>query len=156
MMTYNNEEFLLTDEDSFSQQSNNIKTWVFGRDREERSQIISTLKQEQWPIVSIQSLDYFDTLANQLSPDILILCSDIMSTSGNQLIKSIRRWQNISNTMHWQGTSGRLYKRTRRCLRLFTFTIKQKRAHIKSEKTCKIKIQTTTLAGKGQRQAATI
>jgi len=91
MMTYNNEEFLLTDEDSFSQQSNNIKTWVFGRDREERSQIISTLKQEQWPIVSIQSLDYFDTLANQLSPDILILCSDIMSTSGNQLIKSIRR-----------------------------------------------------------------
>ena len=91
MMTYDNKEFLLTDEDGFSQKTNNIKTWIFGRDREERSQIISTLKQEQWPVVSIQSFDYFDSLVNQLSPDVLILCSDIMSTSGNQLIKGIRK-----------------------------------------------------------------
>lgn len=91
MMIYDNEGLLLTDENSFNQQTNNLKAWVFGRDREERSQITSTLKQEQWPIVSIQSLDYFDSLVNQITPDILILCSDIMSTSGNQLIKNIRR-----------------------------------------------------------------
>jgi len=90
-MTYYNEDHFSTNKNDFARQASKHKAWIFGRDREERSQIINTLKQEQWPLVIIPSLEYFDSLARQLSPDILILCSDVMSTFGNQLIREIRK-----------------------------------------------------------------
>lgn len=90
-MSYYKEDLNLTNKNSLSQQKSTFKAWIFGRDREERSQVINALKQEQWPLVTIQSLDYFESLASQLSPDILILCSDIMSTFGNQLIRELRK-----------------------------------------------------------------
>ena len=89
-MKYYDEELYLQDESGANQKGNNYRVWIFGRDREERAQIINALKKEQWPVISIQSLDYFESLINQLSPDILILCSDIMSTFGNQLIRELR------------------------------------------------------------------
>ena len=90
-MSYYKEDLNLTNKNSLSQQKSTFKAWIFGRDREERSQVINALKQEQWPLVTIQSLDYFESLASQLSPDILILCSDTMSTFGNQLIRELRK-----------------------------------------------------------------
>lgn len=90
-MKYYNEQLYLRDENSLNQQDNKYRAWIFGRDREERAQIINALEKEQWPAISIQSLDYFESLINQLSPDILILCSDIMSTFGNQLIRELRK-----------------------------------------------------------------
>lgn len=91
IMKYYHEELYLKDENNTYQKDNNYRAWIFGRDREERAQIINALKKEQWPVISIQSLDYFESLINQLSPDILILCSDIMSTFGNQLIRELRK-----------------------------------------------------------------
>ena len=91
IMKYYNEQLYLSDENSLNQQDNKYRAWIFGRDREERAQIINALEKEQWPAISIQSLDYFESLINQLSPDILILCSDIMSTFGNQLIRELRK-----------------------------------------------------------------
>lgn len=91
IMKYYHEELYLKHENNTYQKDNNYRAWIFGRDREERAQIINALKKEQWPVISIQSLDYFESLINQLSPDILILCSDIMSTFGNQLIRELRK-----------------------------------------------------------------
>ena len=89
-MEYHNDELYLKNKHEVNQQGSQYRAWIFGRDREERAQIINTLKKEQWPVISIQSLDYFESLINQLSPDILILCSDIMSTFGNQLVRELR------------------------------------------------------------------
>ena len=90
-MSYYNEDHFSINKNDFARQASEHKAWIFGRDREERSQIINTLKQEQWPLVIIPTLEYFDSLARQLSPDILILCSDVMSSFGNQLIREIRK-----------------------------------------------------------------
>ena len=59
IMKYYNEQLYLSDENGLNQQDNKYRAWIFGRDREERAQIINALEKEQWPAISIQSLDYW-------------------------------------------------------------------------------------------------
>lgn len=69
----------------------NTKTWIFGREKEERNQLMSILDDASWPALHIQTLEYLEELINNMMPDLLIICSDVMGTFGTQLVRELRK-----------------------------------------------------------------
>jgi len=76
---------------SASKKCENVKTWIFGRDKEERNQLTSALESAEWPALHIQTLEYFEEVVNSITPDLLIICSDVMGAFGTQLVTELRK-----------------------------------------------------------------
>ena len=86
-----NTKISLKNEINLLGKTDQCKAWIFGRERKEKNELIAILEQEHWPIISIQTIDYFESIVDKVSPDILILCSDIMGSIGNKLISDLRQ-----------------------------------------------------------------
>lgn len=74
-------------------QAKRIKTWIFGRDKEETNLLVSLFETANWPSINIQALDTLEEFVNSLTPDLLIICSDVMETFGVQLVRELRKSQ---------------------------------------------------------------
>ena len=67
-----------------------IKTWIFGKNTKENQQISSIMEKSGCQTLALHTMEYLEELVNNLEPDILVLCSDVVSTFGEQLIRTLR------------------------------------------------------------------
>ena len=72
-------------------QERRIKTWIFGRERDEVNQLISLFETAKWSTINIQTLDTLEELVNSINPDLLIISSDVTRTFGKQLVNELRK-----------------------------------------------------------------
>lgn len=66
------------------------RAWVFGKNTDENKQVSQILEKAGYHTISIHTLEYLEELINNIEPDALLLCSDVISTFGIQLVNTLR------------------------------------------------------------------